>query len=644
MRRTLPAFLLVVLLAGSPGMAAPVPLEVYGSLPRLENLALSPDGERIAFVKTDGDTRIIAILDIKTSTPLPHSLRMGENKLRGIRWADNERLLITTSVTTVPVGFVGQSSEWSQMQVLDVRTGKVSEVPQADTFGGVPLMNAIGGQVMVRRLKDHTVLFVPGFTLAGNELARVLVRHDLDAQRSHIVKFEHAGSLGWVVDEAGEVAAEETWNESDRRWTIYFRRDGRMERLAGEEQAIEFPEVLGWGPNADALLVQMMLDGDPVWRLLSLKDGTLGEPMAGSDELNSPIEHPLTNRMIGGVRVDDVREYVFFDPGVRHSWQAVTAAFKDEHVDFESASEDFNRMIVKVEGPKYGYRFVLVDLASHRAHTLGNVYDGLTQPLPVQRISYAAADGLKIPAYLTLPPDKAPRSLPLVVLPHGGPAARDTANFDWWAQALAAQGYAVLQPNYRGSLLSWKFQSAGFGEWGRKMQSDLSDGVRFLVKQGQVDPARVCIVGASYGGYAALAGVSLESGVYRCAVSVAGVSDIRRMLEWVNSREGKKHNITQRYWDRYMGVSGPDDPAAASISPAKHAAAVTVPVLLIHGKDDTVVPFDQSKLMFDALRDSKKDVQLIVLKNEDHWLSRSLTRLQMLQSSVEFLRAHNPPD
>jgi dipeptidyl aminopeptidase/acylaminoacyl peptidase len=176
------------------------------------------------------------------------------------------------------------------------------------------------------------------------------------------------------------------------------------------------------------------------------------------------------------------------------------------------------------------------------------------------------------------------------------------------------------------------------------MQSDLSDGVRFLVKQGQVDPARVCIVGASYGGYAALAGVSLESGVYRCAVSVAGVSDIRRMLEWVNSREGKKHNITQRYWDRYMGVSGPDDPAAASISPAKHAAAVTVPVLLIHGKDDTVVPFDQSKLMFDALRDSKKDVQLIVLKNEDHWLSRSLTRLQMLQSSVEFLRAHNPPD
>src|SRR5262249_14953055 len=156
--------------------------------------------------------------------------------------------------------------------------------------------------------------------------------------------------------------------------------------------------------------------------------------------------------------------------------------------------------------------------------------------------------------------------------------------------------------------------------------------------------ARVCIVGASYGGYAALAGGSLESGVYRCAVSVAGGSDIRRMLEGVNSREGREHKITQRYLDRYMGGSGPGDPAAASISPAPHAAAVTVPVLLIHGKDDAVVPFNQSELMYEALHAGKKDVQLVVLKNEDHWLSRSTTRLQMLQSSVEFLKAHNPPD
>lgn len=174
--------------------------------------------------------------------------------------------------------------------------------------------------------------------------------------------------------------------------------------------------------------------------------------------------------------------------------------------------------------------------------------------------------------------------------------------------------------------------------------ADLSDGVRYLAKEGIADPARVCIVGASYGGYAALAGPSLDPGVYRCAVAVAGVSDIRRMLDWINDQERARKNRTQRYWDRFMGVTGPDDPAVAAISPIRHLDAITVPVLLIHGKDDTVVPFEQSQVMYDALRKQGKEVQLVTLKDEDHWLSRGGTRLQMLQSSVAFLRAHNPPE
>jgi len=176
------------------------------------------------------------------------------------------------------------------------------------------------------------------------------------------------------------------------------------------------------------------------------------------------------------------------------------------------------------------------------------------------------------------------------------------------------------------------------------MQTDLSDGVRYLAKEGIADPARVCIVGASYGGYAALAGAALDPGVYRCAVAVAGVADIKRMLTWVNEQERSRHSLTQRYWDRFMGVTGPNDPAVEAISPISHVGAITVPVLLIHGKDDTVVPFEQSQVMYDALKRARKDVQLVTLKHEDHWLSRSETRLQMLESSVAFLRAHNPPD
>jgi dipeptidyl aminopeptidase/acylaminoacyl peptidase len=172
------------------------------------------------------------------------------------------------------------------------------------------------------------------------------------------------------------------------------------------------------------------------------------------------------------------------------------------------------------------------------------------------------------------------------------------------------------------------------------MQTDLSDGVRYLVKEGMVDPGRVCIVGASYGGYAALAGVTLDPGVYRCAVSVAGVSDLKRMLQDVSDYAARE----QRYWDRFMGVSGASDPLLQELSPIKHVDAINVPVLLIHGRDDTVVRFDQSSRMFDAMKHAKKNVEMVTLKNEDHWLSRSETRRQMLESTVAFLRAQNPPD
>ncbi len=617
------------------------PLEVYGRLPHLEDFALSPDGARIAFVKTEGNTRIADVYSIAGHTML-RGMRVGDEKLRYIRWADNDRLMIVTSVTTVPFGFSGENSEWQQLEVFNVATGKRFGVPQSERFNGVELLNAIAGRPMVRRIKDRTVLFVPGLQVT-NETALALIGFDLDTQSSHVVRVGKPGTLGWVVDATGAVQAEETYSEHERRWSIFLRLAGHMREAASGKEEIEFPQLLGWGPTPDTLLVDMMENGHRVWKLMSLKDGTLSAEMTGTETLSLPIENPLTNRMIGGVRVNDTSEYVFFDRGLQESWDAVVRAFPGERVLFESASADFRKMIARVEGAK-GLRFELIDLDAHRATSLGSVYEGVTQPLETRRITYAAGDGMKIPAYLTVPRGKPAKNLPLIVLPHGGPADRDTADFDWWAQALADQGYAVLRPNYRGSLVTSELLSAGYGQWGRKMQTDLSDGVRYLAKEGTVDAARVCIVGASYGGYAALAGAALDPGVYRCAISVAGIGDLRRMLKAENGAQGRKQSLAQRYWNRFMGVSGPDDPALDAISPIKHVDAISVPILLIHGRDDTVVPFEQTQLMYDALRAANKDVQLVKLKDEDHWLSRSGTRLQMLQESVAFLRAHNPPD
>jgi len=303
---------------------------------------------------------------------------------------------------------------------------------------------------------------------------------------------------------------------------------------------------------------------------------------------------------------------------------------------------DFSQIVVLAEGPQSGYEYLLVDTTTGAIDRVGSVYEGFGPPAPVRRFTYRASDGLEIPSYLTLPLGRPAHGLPLVVLPHGGPAARETGDFDWLAQALAWRGYAVLQPNFRGSTVSGTHLAAGFGQLGRKMQTDLSDGVRALARDGTIDPARVCIVGLSYGGYAALAGVTLDPGVYRCAVSIAGVSDLERMRQWSHKRD--HHGAARRFWDDFLGVSGSADSATRALSPVHHAAEVTVPVLLVHGRDDTVVPYEQSERMASALQAAGKPVTFMPLNGEDHWLSQSGTRSATLQHVLAFLAANDPPE
>ena len=632
-------------------VARGVSLEVYGRLPQIENVALSPDGALLAFARAQGDSRLVVIESLAEHRSVG-VLGVGEEKLRSLAWADSQNLMITTSATGLPWGFYGGDREWSLLQVYNVRRKRIRIVPRPLRGSSVPVMSFISGQVMVRRIGAHTVLYVPGyyvthafaFSLGGpRSSVPLLLRYDLDTDGERVLLEGTAGTLEWLVDGAGQLVAEEDYDERLQRWAIKLRHGGALESAASGHDAIEVPRLLGFGPHDDSPLVETIEQGNPVWRLLSQKDRRFGPPLEEGRTLDQPIQDQLTSRMIGGVRVDDATHYLFFDPALEQRWRSVLAAFPGESVEFVSCSADFTRIVVRAEGAKDGYRYLLVDLAAHQAMPIGEVYRGVTQPFEVRRITYAAADGLSIPAYLTLPRGRPAQGLALIVLPHGGPAARDTAEFDWWSQALADQGYAVLRPNYRGSSLGRAFLSAGFGEWGRKMQTDLSDGVRYLVKEGIADPRRVCIVGASYGGYAALAGVTLDPGVYRCAVAVAGISDLRRMLDWQAQGRGAGDRRAVRYWDRFWGASGRDDPVLERLSPDKHAQAVDVPVLLIHGRDDTVVPFEQSELMYKALRRAKRDVEFVVLRHEDHWLSRSDTRLQMLESSIKFLRANDPP-
>jgi dienelactone hydrolase len=635
--RVLLGLALEVLLA--PAQA--VPLAVFGSLPSTEDMVLSPDGSRIAFVRTDQETRLLGVLSLADGKVLGGG-PVGDAKLRSIEWADNNRLIIITSSAKQPLGTLGREGEWSLLQVYDVRTHKLEPIPDSSLFRDLPMMNTVFSEPQVRHVNGHTVLFVTGAVLEGSQFQPALIQADLDGVAERLLRVGNVETQGWLMDETGQLAAQTSYYEHDHRWELQIQRQGHLQKVTESHEPIDVPEILGFGPSPDTLLMTSVEDGDRVWRLVSLKDGSVGPPMAERARLSSPIEDPQTHRMIGGVQRGDAPRYVFFDPALQKHWDAIVRAFPDEHVRFVSASADFQKIIVQVEGVRDGLCYQLVDLGTHRATVLGKVYAGLDTVRVKQRVTYKAADGLDIPAYLTLPAGKEPKALPLVVLVHGGPAAYDTAEFDWWSQALADQGYAVLQPNYRGSSLQRNFLEAGFGEFGRKMQTDLSDGVRYLVKEGIADASRVCIIGGSYGGYAALAGAALDAGVYRCAVSVAGISDLKRWLEWEGT-DTRFDRTAVRYWDRFLGITGPRDPVVDTISPIKHIDAVHIPVLLIHGKDDTVVPYEQSTFMNDALRRAGKPVEMVTLAHEDHWLSRSHTRRQMLEESVRFLRTHNPP-
>ena len=224
--------------------------------------------------------------------------------------------------------------------------------------------------------------------------------------------------------------------------------------------------------------------------------------------------------------------------------------------------------------------------------------------------------------------------------PHGGPGARDYPGFGWWPQAYASRGYAVFQPNFRGSTgYGEAFRAAGDGQWGRKMQTDISDGVAELAHEGVVDPKRACIVGGSYGGYAALAGVTVQHGLYRCAVSFAGISDIGKMYGDDTRESADSPDLTHA-----LKLQLGDRSGWRAVSPARLADKADAPILLIHGKDDTVVPISQSDAMEKALLAAGKPVERLTLPGGDHWLLGEDARVAMLKSSVAFVEKYNPPD
>jgi dipeptidyl aminopeptidase/acylaminoacyl peptidase len=306
----------------------------------------------------------------------------------------------------------------------------------------------------------------------------------------------------------------------------------------------------------------------------------------------------------------------------------------------EGWSDDWKSFLLNVSGSNYADSYFLAtEGQAPQFITTGRPNITADFINPIGKVTFKARDELKIPTILTIPKNSVQdmKNLPAILMPHGGPMAHDAIEFDWMAQALASQGYLVIQPQFRGSTgFGAAFESAGHGEWGGKMQDDLTDAVKFFVKKGYVDPHRICIVGASYGGYAALAGGAFTPDLYKCVVSINGISDLKDFYK----RDKFEHGSNGEF-ARIMAITlangEVDSKKLAQTSPIKFAKNFTAPVLLIHSELDSRVDIGQSKDMASELKSEKKSVKFIPLEGDDHHLSEGKTRKQALNAMIKFV-------
>ncbi|HEY3951719.1 alpha/beta hydrolase family protein [Phenylobacterium sp.] len=630
--------LILAVAAAAVGLSArAAPLEAFGRLPSIEQVAISPDGARLGVVWTDGAQRRLILETVADLKPMG-GVDLGPAKVRNIQWAGADHLIITASQTTTIMGVDAPRGEWHVAFDLNLTTHKLHGL-LADVENS---LNVIVDRPLVRTLDGKPVVFLQGIHFVQHQGVDTLYRVNLDRDIARPVEEGSEGTRDWVVGSDGAALAQVVFDDRRGKWGLKQKIGGGW-RETKELVSDDPPQMLGLGRDGRSILMRELKDGAAALREVS-SDGAWGDPLVLQDA-DGPIFDPARHNLIGYYAlIGDEGRYTFFDAADQKLWDAVKAAYPGQQVQLVSWSDDHRKMVVRVDSASEGAAYALVNLDNRDAHWLGGEYEKVAPQdiSPVKAIRFKAKDGLELHGYLTTPKGKPAKGLPLVVFPHGGPADRDTLGFDWWAQAMASRGYAVLQVNFRGSDgYGWDFLKAGFGEWGRKMQTDLSDGVRYLAADGTIDPKRVCIVGASYGGYAALAGAALDTGVYRCAVSYGGISDLKKFNAWVGHNNGF---ASQRYFLRFLGAESSKDPTLAEVSPAAHIDRVAIPVMLIHGKDDTVVPLEQSRIMADALKAAGKPVELVTLDSTDHWLTNGATRLAMLQAAMAFVEKNNPPD
>lgn len=595
---------------------------------------LSPDGTKVTGrLSIEGRSALgIHTLDGKTK---PQVVGLpADNDLRWYRWAGNNRVLISMAKT---VPYFDDEAVMTRLLVWDLRTNAI-------TFVGSKGAGLEGDDVLyVDPQGDWLLLSFQASIYNYPSVSRV----DLATNKIKQVVPEQSNVWEWYADSAGVVRTGIGFAENG--WSMIYRsKDGERFRKLGrakyddEEAALDMMKLAG--DTDEGFVLNNRETGRFALYRYNFATKTLGEKVLDSPT-NDITAYQTTEdgKQLKAAWFTDERDrIVWFDPKMKQAQTEIDAAIKGNENWIVSRSRDDSAMIVWTgasnnPGSYYIFR------PEHGVMTrLAKLNDALkpAELSATRYITYTARDGLKIPAYLTLPAGRLEKDLPLVIMPHGGPyGVRDNMDYNAEVQFLANRGYAVLQPNYRGSDGYGKsFYEKGEGQWGRAMQDDLDDGMDWLVKQGIVDAKRVCIVGTSYGGYAALWGATRNPERYRCAASYAGVSDLKRQLKYQLN-----FKISTRYRKNWRKtVQGDAAFDTRTVSPLYTVDSLKVPLLLGHGDADQTVPFKQSKLYVDVLQKVGKPVEFIAFPKEGHGFSSSATLKQWLDKLEAFLTKNNP--
>ncbi|HVU30707.1 MAG TPA: alpha/beta fold hydrolase [Sphingomicrobium sp.] len=608
-----------------------IPVGDFAALPVLSKPLLSPDGRRIAARRTTNGKTVLVILDADNPEAPGRSIGLGDADIAGLRWAGNQRMLLTVEST----GFVyGIPTPFLRLLAIDVDTGlsRLMDGRSSGLYAGdVLYADPSGNWALVASQND--VYSLPS-----------VKRVDLSTGVATIVEKPRENVWDWYADDRGIVRAGVAYD--DRKWTVWYRdRPGeKLRKIRGkfdkdDEGAVDRFIFRG----ANSWIMTNERTGRFGLYKYDVASGAVGAAIYENPEvdIDDVIYDPATGE-IAAVNYEDDREHVhWLDPDLSSLQEKLQRALPDDDNVPIAWSDDKKRVLVWSQSGSDPGRYFLLDRTSSRMHPVVDPYPRIDPALmaPVKPVRFTARDGLELRGYLTLPKGREPRGLPLVLMPHGGPFDRDHFEYDPVVQFLANRGYAVLQPEFRGSTGFGKsFVEKGYGEWGRKMQDDLDDSVSWLASTGQIDPKRVCIVGASYGGYASLWGAIRNPERYRCAASLAGVSDLDALLK----HDRKLFTAPRYYRDWRKEVSGEGRADLKSVSPISFASTVRVPLLIGHGEKDERVPSKQSHDMVEALTKAHADVTSVFYKESGHGFDNSADLEDWLRRLEAFLAKYNP--